>query len=288
VAAAVARGAAAVGALPLPDLVAAVQEGAPLVAIGALTRRAGGQVVVAPDAPLPHRVEAFLGGEWRGARMGVTTGSGGSEILVRLWWLARFGEAGLAGGLPGEEGVPGAGTAGYLERDPWRGEPRWIGFSTAEGLVAALKDGRVWAFAGPSLAAAQAALLGAGEVLANLSDGSTAGEASAALPVVLAARRDRVQGGEPLLGAIVEACARAGAALSGRDGVGLALRALPERDPLALRRAWALDAPQGGVSPAGLFSTDGRLPPEALPRYLALAARAGAALTLDAADLLAG
>ena len=111
--------------------------------------------------------------------------------------------------------------------------------------MAALKDGRVWAFAGPSTAAAQAVLLGAGEVLANVSDGSAAAEASAAFPVVLAARRERVQGGDPLLGAIVGACARAGAALCARDGGALALRALPERDPVALRRAWALDVPQG-------------------------------------------
>jgi ABC-type nitrate/sulfonate/bicarbonate transport system substrate-binding protein len=290
VAAAVASGAAVVGALPLPDLVAAAQEGAPLVAIGALTRRAGGQLVVAPDAPLPRRTEAFLGGEWRGARMGVTTESGGSEALVRFWWLARLGS-----GLP-VDGARAAGTAdggaqgpaGYLGRDPWRGEPRWIGFSTAEGLVAALKDGRVWAFAGPSTAAAQAVLLGAGEVLANVSDGSAAQEASVALPVVLAARRERVQGGDPLLGAIAGACARAGAALCGPDGGNLAARALPERDPLALRQAWALDVPQGEDSLPAFFSADGRLPPEAVGRYLDLAARAGAALTLDAATLLAG
>ena len=288
VATAVLEGAAVLGALPLPDLVAAVQEGAPLVCMGALTRRAGGQVVVAPDAPLPRRLEALLGGEWAGARVGVTTGSGGSESLVRFWWLARPGERSPGGVLPGGEGAPDAGTAGYLGRDPWRGEPRWIGLSTPEGLVAALKDGRVWAFAGPSTAAAQAVLLGAGEVLANVSDGSAAAEASAAFPVVLAARRERVQGGDPLPGAIVGACARAGAALCARDGGALALRALPERDPVALRRAWALDVPQGDASLAALFSADGRLPPEAVGRYLELAARAGAALTLDASALVIG
>jgi ABC-type nitrate/sulfonate/bicarbonate transport system substrate-binding protein len=157
--------------------------------------------------------------------------------------------------------------------------------------VAALKDGRVWAFAGPSTAAAQAVLLGAGEVLANVSDGSAATEASAAFPVVLAARRERVQGGDPLLGAIVGACARAGAALCARDGGAMALRALPERDPVALRRAWALDVPQGdtnNASSTALFSADGRLPPQAVGRYLELAARAGAALTLDASALVIG
>ena len=131
-----------------------------------------------------------MDGSWRGARVGVTTGSGGSETLMRFWWLADA--PGLSGepGEPGESGEPGPGVD-YLERDPWRGEPRWIGFSTGEGLVAALKDGRIWAFLGPS-GAGQALLLGTAEVLANVSDGSAAGTASAALPVVLATRRDRL------------------------------------------------------------------------------------------------
>jgi hypothetical protein len=284
VAAAIAGGEAVAGALPLPDLVAAVAEGAPLVAFGALTRRAGGQLVVARDAPIPPRSEALLAGEWRGARVGLTTGSGGSEALMRLWWLAGAG-AGPA---------PRSATTS-LARDPWHGEPRWLGFGTGEALVAALKDGRIWAFLGPSGAAAQALLLGTAEVVANVSSGGAAGLASRALPVVLAARRDRLAGGQPLLEGLPGACARAGAALASSGGPALVAGVLAEQD--ALTRQWALrldvPAPEGGDPGGGnpdgggsLFSPDGRLPPDAVARYLELISLAGATPAVDVATLV--
>lgn len=277
VATAIASGEAVAGALPLPDLAAAVAAGAPLVAFGALTRRAGGQLVVARDAPIPRRATALMDGSWRGARVGVTTGSGGSETLMRFWWLAD------APDLSGGPGGPGPGVD-YLGRDPWRGEPRWIGFSTGEGLVAALKDGRIWAFLGPSGAAAQALLLGTAEVLANVSDGSAAGTASAALPVVLATRRDRLGAAHPLIPGLAAACARSAVALAAADGATLAAQAVPEQDALARQQALRLDAsPAAG---GGLYSPDGRLAAEAVERYLDLAARAGAGLQLTAATLV--
>jgi ABC-type nitrate/sulfonate/bicarbonate transport system substrate-binding protein len=283
VAEAIVSGEAVAGALPLPDLVAAVAAGAPLVAFGALTRRAGGQLVVARDAPIPRRATALMDGGWSGARVGVTTGSGGSETLMRFWWLVD----GPNGGAGGEGGSgPGASAGDYLTRDPWRREPRWIGFSTGEGLVAALKDGRIWAFLGPSGAAAQALLLGTAEVLANVSDGSAAGTASTALPVVLATRRDRLGAAHPLIPGLAAACARAGAALAAADGAALAAQAVPEQDGLARRQALRLDGPPAG-SDGGLYSPDGRLAPEAVERYLELAARAGAGRAMAASTLVA-
>jgi hypothetical protein len=283
VAAAIAGGEAVAGALPLPDLVAAVADGAPLVAFGALTRRAGGQLVVARDAPIPPRSDALLAGEWRGARVGLTTGGSGSEVLMRLWWLAGAGAG--AGAGP----VPGPATAS-LARDPWHGEPRWLGFGTGEALVAALKDGRIWAFLGPSGAAAQALLLGTAEVVANVSAGGAAGVASRALPVVLAARRDRLAAGQPLLEGLPGACARAGAALASSGGPALVAGVLAEQDALTRQRALRLDvpAPDGGDPEGGgsLFSPDGRLPPDAVARYLELIALAGAPPAVDVATLV--
>jgi len=270
VAAAVAGGRAAAGALPLEDLVAAVAAGAPLVAFGALTRRRGAQLVVARGGGLSGGPEALLGGTWRGASVGLQTGGEGSERLVRLWWLAA--------------GPPAAPPATYLDRDPWAGEPRWIGFTTGEALVAALADGRIAAFCGPSLAAAQATVLGTGQVVGNFSDGSTGADVGAALPVVLAARRDRVQAGDPTVQYLRVACARAAAALTGGEGPFLAAQALPEIDPVALDRALRLDVPPGAP---GLYATDGRLSPAAVGRYLDLAAQAGTALAVDPAGLVA-
>jgi ABC-type nitrate/sulfonate/bicarbonate transport system substrate-binding protein len=281
VAAAIAGGEAVAGALPLPDLVAAVADGAPLVAFGALTRRAGGQLVVARDAPIPPRSEALLAGDWRGARVGLTTGSGGSETLMRLWWLAGAGPA-----------TASLATT-FLERDPWHGEPRWLGFGTGEALVAALKDGRIWAFLGPSGAAAQALLLGTAEVVANVSAGGAGEAASGALPVVLVARRDRLAAGHPSLQGLPGACARAGAALATPDGPALVARVLAEQDALTRQRALRLDVPPpdgaGGGDPGGgesLFSPDGLLPPEAVARYLELVGPAGAPPAVDVAGLV--
>ncbi len=291
VAEAVASGDALAGALPLADVVAAVQAGVPLVVFGALTRRHGGQLVVARQAPVTPRADALLQGAWSALRVGLQTGSTGSERLVRLWLLAEGGDA--AGALAGS-GSPSA----HLTRDPWAGEPRWIGYSTGEGLVAALKDGRIAAFIGPSWAAAQAMILGLGEVVANFSDGSTAGAVSAALPAVLATRRERLVERQSELAALRAACARAGAALSGDAGPALVTHALRERDPLVLRQALRLDvspplqpaaeSPPAAPSAAqGIYAVDGRLPLTALERYLELAAAAGWTPSLDPASLLA-
>lgn len=269
VAEAVTSGAALAGALPLPDLVTAVAAGAPLVAFGALTRRWGGQLVVAHEAELPRRAEGLRDGSWRAARVGLQTGSDGSERLVRLWLL-------VAGSGPMSHGA-------YLERDPWAGEPRWLGFSTGEGLVAALKDGRIAAFVGPSSAAAQAVILGAGEVVANFSDGSTAADVSAALPAVLAARQERI--GDPALTDLRAACARAGVALAGDEGPALVSRTFRERDPLTLRLALRLDV--SGPPLGGVYAADGLLAVAAVERYLELATAAGATPSVAAASLLA-
>lgn len=326
VAEAVASGAALAGALPLPGLVAAVAAGAPLVAFSALTRRWGGQLVVAREAELPRHAEGLRDGSWRNVRVGLQTGSDGSERLVRLWLLAAglghvshsaqgaYGAQGILGFLPAP---PGDGSPpAHLGRDPWEGEPRWLGFSTGEALVAALKDGRIVAFVGPSSAAAQAVILGVGEVVANFSDGSTAPDVSAALPAVLVARQERI--GDPALSDLRVACARAGATLSGAEGPALVTRAFRERDPLALRLALRLDVPQpsGGETDAprtaareagapaagalaadaqrevppllgGLYAADGQLPVAAVERYLQLAAAAGATPSVAAAALVA-
>jgi ABC-type nitrate/sulfonate/bicarbonate transport system substrate-binding protein len=300
VAAAVAGGNAVAGALPLADLVAAVASGMPLVAVGALTRRAGGQLVVARDAPIARRSGALLAGEWRGARVGLMTGSTGSEALMRFWWIAEAsGGVAVPAGL-GPSGLGASGPGVYLERDPWLAEPRWIGFGTAEGLVAALKDGRVWAFLGPSSAAAQATLLGTGEVAANFADGTTAPDVSATLPVVLACRRERSAGADPRLRRLVDACARGAVALAGEGGADLLGRALPERDALERERALRLDVPGPPIgtpsgaarpTPAGavgssIFAADGTIDLSALRRYLDLAGRAGAIATLPAPEAL--
>ena len=253
------------------------------MAIGALTRRAGGQVVVAPDAPLPRRTEAFLGGEWRGARMGVTTGSGGSEALVRFWWLTRLCERSARrprawrrdGRLP--RARPLAGGAAVDRVQHRRGAGGGPQGRAGVGLRGAVHGGGAGRPAGCGG--------GAGERLRRL--GGAGGERGPSGGAGRAAGAGT--GGRSFAGGRSWGPAPGpGRPSAARDGGALAARALPERDPLALRRAWALDVPQGGDSLPALYSADGRLPPEAVGRYLELAARAGAALTLDATALVAG
>src|SRR5437762_6428296 len=71
VAAAVVAGDADAGALSLPDFLDAVEAGAPLVAIGAVTRRFAGQLVAATSRSLIPTVDALLSGGWRAVALGV-------------------------------------------------------------------------------------------------------------------------------------------------------------------------------------------------------------------------
>jgi ABC-type nitrate/sulfonate/bicarbonate transport system substrate-binding protein len=265
--AAIATGDADAGALTLPDFVDAIEAGAPLVAVGALTRRFMGQLVAATLRPPDRTLETLLAGGWRGAAFGLQTGGDGTERLLRALLLA--GEPPLAA-LPST-------TRPLLASDPQAGEPRFVGYRTDEALVAAWRDGRIEAFLGHSMATVPATLLGGGEVVANFSVGGIAPEAAAAHCIVLAAHRDRISAqpssaGEPFLAALVHACARAALDLSGPERTKMAQRALPDRDALHLAAAVRLDAPSAEQSG---YATDGAVPPEALPWLLDLRARAG-------------
>ncbi|MGH2352466.1 MAG: ABC transporter substrate-binding protein [Chloroflexota bacterium] len=301
VAAEVASGKADAGALPLADFLEAAAAGAPLVTFGALTRRFGGQLVVSATAAFPREVGALLSGEWRAAPVGLQTGSGGSEQMMRFWWLAEgptplaplpTGEGGTPAAASAKSGLPSplVGAGGrfpLLISDPLAGEPRWIGYGTSEGLVAALKDHRIDAFLGHSQAAAQAAILGGADIIASFSDGSVAPDVSSTLGTVLVARRERLAGrnpaGDQFMHALVRGCARAAATLVGPDGPAAASRALPERDPLTLGLALRLDAPAESQS---IYALDGRLDPEAIGRYLQLAALAGHTHDVEPAALI--
>ncbi|HEX2033123.1 MAG TPA: hypothetical protein VHS99_02975 [Chloroflexota bacterium] len=290
VAAAVVSGVADAGAMPLGELLKAVASGAPLIGFGAVTRRFGGHLVAAPE--LDGDATSLLLGRWRAVPFGLQTGSEGSEAFLRLWWLS-------AG--PAPDGVPQPGTGasapgrdvsgeGLLAGDPLAGEPRWIGYGTAEGLVAALKDGRIKAFIGPAEAAAQAMILGGGRVVASFSGGSTAAEVSQALCTVLVARSDRLMGASPAGGAaeagfrtLLGACAGAAAALATPEGRRLAAQAMPERDPLGLELALALDAPGAAQS---VYAPDGRLPVQAVAYHLELLALAGVRWPIDPATVV--
>src|SRR5436190_22163277 len=77
VAAAVVAGDADAGALSLPDFLDAVEAGAPLVAIGALTRRFAGQLVAATSStsrPLTLTVDALFSGGWHAVPLAVQIG----------------------------------------------------------------------------------------------------------------------------------------------------------------------------------------------------------------------
>lgn len=268
-AAAVVEGEASAAALPLIDFAQAVAAGAPLVAIGALTRRATAQLVVATSSPLAGSgLDALLAGRWRAARVGVQTGGGGTERLARYLLLDSGG--------PEPEGATGTLLAGDL----FQGEPRWIAFGTDEALVAAIKDYRLDAFFGRSLATAQAVLLGGVEIAASFSEGTTAPHVASLGAIVLVTRRDRLDGASAIgrngtavfLSNLVAACRQAASTLSGANQLAAATQALPEIDRLALAAALRLDAPNPQAS---AFATDGRLDPDALDYLAVLTAKAG-------------
>ena len=206
-------------------------------------------MVVARGRPPPAAAtEALLGGEWRGARVGVTTGSGGSEALVRFWWLAgavRSGSARRIGGawLPGYGRLP-------------RARP------LAGGAAVDRVQHRRGAGGGPQ----GRARLGLRSARPRRRRRPSCWARGRCWRTSRTARRRRRRAppcrwcwprgatgyrrGDPLLGAIVGACARAGAALCGRTAGPWPLRALPERDPLALRRALGPGRPAGASCPA--------------------------------------
>ncbi len=275
---AVVDGTASAAALPFVDFAQIVTAGAPLVAIGALTRRATAQLVVATSGPLAGSgLDALLAGRWRAARVGVQTGGGGTERLARFLLLDSGEAEPLAGML--------------LAGDPFQGEPRWIGLGTDEALVAAIKDHRLDAFFGRSLATAQAALLGGVEIAASFSGGSAAPHVASLGAIVLVARRDRLDGTSAIgrngtavfLSNLVAACRQAAAVLSGPDQLAAAAQALPEIDRLALGAALRLDAPNPQAS---AFATDGRLDPDTLDQLAILTAKAGHRITLDPSTAL--
>ncbi len=268
VAAVVADGTAIAGALPLEDLVQVVSEGAPLVAIGALTRRLPCQLVIAdrPDVAQRSR-DTLSGGDWRGMRLGVEGGPGGTERFVRFHALAQ-----------GVQPTP-AGRR-LLATDPASGEPRWLAFETPEALVAALKDNRLDAFVGPPFAAAQTITLGGAVVATNFLEVPEAAETAGALPTVLVAHRDSLHDGgtqsavQALLRQVVQGCARAAADLAGPEAPASVIKALPERDPLHVTLAVRLASPSPGAS---AFAAGGKLAEENVRRYLELSAMAGRA-----------
>jgi ABC-type nitrate/sulfonate/bicarbonate transport system substrate-binding protein len=300
VAAALVDGSVDAGAMALADLVSAVAAGAPLIAFGALTRRFTGQLVVAADAPVRERnLDALRAGRWRGLRVGLQTGTEGTEQAMRHILLSSSARGareppqggltiGAAEGQPPGHLPPRSLSAGgpMLAADALDDEPQWIGYGTGEALVAALKDGRIAAFLGRSLAAAQATNTRDSEVVQNLSDGSIAGDVTPAFCHVLVVRRDRAELREgqaaQLLAGLVASCASAAQALTGPEGGDTAVRALPDRDATHLLRALQLDHPSASAT---AYALDGRVPPQAAELYLELCARAGHRFALDAAQL---
>src|SRR5438093_3862035 len=120
VAAAVAGGDADAGALSLPDFLDAVEAGAPLVAIGAVTRRFAGQLVAAESGALDRTLDALLSGGWRAVPFGLQIGGDGTERFVRAL-LESFAGAARSAPAPGRP---------LLAADPLSGEPRFIGYRT--------------------------------------------------------------------------------------------------------------------------------------------------------------
>jgi ABC-type nitrate/sulfonate/bicarbonate transport system substrate-binding protein len=278
VAGAVAGGFADAGALSLSDFLRSVDAGAPLIAVGALTRRLACQLVVANGVVAPRRTLASLAsGDWRGVRVGVETGSDGTEALARFLLLTR------------ETRQTGGNRSVALEsvHDPVAGEPRWIEHPTGEALVAALADGRIDAFLGRPYATAHAMTLGGTVMVGNLASGEQFGEISRAFCTVLVAHRDRLQSGArtaELLTMLVPACAQAAVHLSGTEGAALATRLFPERDGLAVHLATQLSSPPPATSS---YATDGRVPLGAVESYVELTALAGNPLTVDSRSLVA-
>ena len=269
VAASIIRGFAAAGALAMPDFIRAVADGAPLIAIGALTRRLDCHLVVRSGfaSPIATLVAIHLG-EWRGQRIGLESGPNGTEAFIRF--VSLWGER-TARPTPRQ----------IAALEPLSGEAQWTAFETGEALTAALADHRVEAFMGRPYAVAQTLTLGSG-MLAQSYAAEGESHVLGALPTILVAHRDRLSI-QPVLGPLVQACARAATELSGSDAANAAMRALPERDGLHISMAARLMS--RGAVPNSAFAVDGKLPPDAIERYVTLSASAGRTLGLNAGAL---
>ncbi len=268
---AVATGRALAGAVPLPDLVAAAGEGGALVGIAALTARLDCELVVttARTVPIPTLAAMHLG-EWRGLRVGVQSGSGGTEAFVRL--VALWSDASRTAPQPAfAPRAPQRQLAGSAALD---GEVRWSAFDTDAGLAAALADRRLEGFLGRSYAGALAVSHGSGTVAQRLAEGGE-NHVLSALPTVLVTRREGLDvRAEALLRQMVAAVARAAGELAGPEGAQAAGVALPEKDQLRLALALRLMSPNAAAT---AFATDARLTEEPVRRYAELSAMAGMA-----------
>ena len=269
VAAAVAGGEADAGALPLPALLDAAEQGAPLVVIGAITRRVSAHLLVPAAQSGRLTAKSLLDGAWRGLRLGTQTGD--VERFVRALWLA----SGRATRVT---------TPPYIPTDPLAGEPRYSDFQTDEALVAALRDGRVDGVCGSAIAAAQSTVLGESHVVASFSTGEVAPDIAAAHAVVLVAHRDAAAAParRQTLAQIVAACAHAANELAGTSGVATLKRALPDRDLLHLSLALAADSPEPHRS---VYALDGQFQAGTLETLAELRARAGRRSQVDVRSL---
>ncbi|HEV2121395.1 MAG TPA: ABC transporter substrate-binding protein [Chloroflexota bacterium] len=261
VADAVTEGFADAGALSLPDFLAAVAKGAPLVAIGALTKRHASQLVVSTSLPVAERsLAAVLDGTRKDVRVGVETGGDGTASFAHSLVLGSS-----------------------LSRSQ---EPQWIAFPTSEALVAALADNRVEAYFGRPYATAHSASLGNVVIAENFAAGERFEPQARAFSTVVVTRRDRAPNDDRvhhLLSLLMPACARAATVLSSDAGPDLAVALLPDRDGLALRMATRLAAPSPATS---CFAQDAQLSIEAAEAYLELAALAGTPLNVDVRTLV--
>ena len=275
VAAAVASGSVLAGAMSLPELVHALAEGAPLVAIGALTSRLDCHLITTTARGVPvASLTAIHLGEWRGLRVGVERGPDGSEAFVRLF--AAWSGASRAPGQPPVEPRPPPrelGAAHALD-----GETRWASFETEEGLAAALTDRRLEAFVGRAYAAAQTLSYGSGRLAQPLADSGET-HALAALPAVLVTRRLGHSTAEgSLLRELLTALGRAVGELTGPAGSAAAAQALPEKDTLHLGVAHGLFSPNAAAS---AYAPGAQLPADVVSRYVELSAMTGVRLDVN-------
>jgi hypothetical protein len=217
-------------------------------------------------------------GEWRGLRVGLESGPGGTEAFVRLF--ALWSDASRT--PPQEPLAPRAPQRLLVAPQPLDGEVRWSTFDTDAGLAAALADRRLEAYVGSPYAAALALSYGSGQVSRSLADGGE-NHVLAALPTVLITRRDGPDArAETLLRQLVTAIGHASHELAGPDGAPLAAEALPERDRLHLGLAHRLMSPDATST---AFAAGARLTEEPFRRYLELSAMAGARTGLSAGAL---
>ena len=266
VARAVAGGAALAGAMAMADFIAAVADGAPLIAFGALTSRLDCHLVTttARSLPVPSLPALHLG-DWRGLRVGVESGPDGTEAFVRLFAMW----SGVAPRAPAREVAMG---------HQVDGETRWAGFETDEGLAAALADRRLEAFVGRAYAAAQTVSYGSGRVVSSLADGGGA-HVLEALPTLVVTRTSGLSANnERLLTQIHGALGRAVDDLTGASGREAAALALPEKDSLHRSLAHGLISPSVA---SGAYAQGARLGREAVARYVELSTMTGARLDVN-------